>query len=91
MLKKAAELEVAYGRDTMPRGFLGLEAFAAGIVNPRLRLRADYTYTEARDDTAGLALLRRPVNKAKPFGDLVADRQNDRDDDVLICEPLGRR
>ena len=26
MLKKAAELEVAYGRDTMPRGFLGLNA-----------------------------------------------------------------
>ena len=38
-------------------------ASAAGIVNPRLRLRADYTYTEARDDTSGLALLRRPVNK----------------------------
>jgi vitamin B12 transporter len=29
-----------------------------------VRLRADYTYTEARDDTTGLALLRRPVNKA---------------------------
>ena len=29
-----------------------------------MRLRADYTYTEARDDTTGLALLRRPVNKA---------------------------
>jgi ribonucleoside-diphosphate reductase beta chain len=26
MLKKAAELEVAYGRDTMPRRFLGLNA-----------------------------------------------------------------
>jgi Ribonucleotide reductase, small chain len=26
MLRKAAELEVAYGRDTMPRGFLGLNA-----------------------------------------------------------------
>ena len=26
MLKKAAKLEVAYGRDTMPRGFLGLNA-----------------------------------------------------------------
>jgi vitamin B12 transporter len=42
----------------------GVESFAAGIVNPRLRLRADYTYTEARDDTTGLALLRRPINKA---------------------------
>src|SRR5215471_494945 len=38
----------------------GVEAFAAGIVSPRLRLRADHTYTEARDDTIGLALLRRP-------------------------------
>jgi ribonucleoside-diphosphate reductase beta chain len=26
MLKEAADLEVAYGRDTMPRGFLGLNA-----------------------------------------------------------------
>ena len=26
MLKEAAELEAAYGRDTMPRGFLGLNA-----------------------------------------------------------------
>ena len=38
----------------------GVEAFAAGIVSPRLRLHADHTYTEARDDTTGLALLRRP-------------------------------
>ena len=42
----------------------GVEAFAAGIISDRVRLRADYTYTEARDDTTGLALLRRPVNKA---------------------------
>ena len=42
----------------------GVEAFASGVVNSRLTLRADYTYTEARDDTTGLALLRRPVNKA---------------------------
>jgi vitamin B12 transporter len=42
----------------------GVEAFAAGVVNPQLWLRADYTYTEARDDTTGLALLRRPANKA---------------------------
>jgi ribonucleoside-diphosphate reductase beta chain len=26
MLKEVAELEAAYGRDTMPRGFLGLNA-----------------------------------------------------------------
>ena len=42
----------------------GVEAFASGIVSNRLTLRADYTYTEARDDTTGLALLRRPTNKA---------------------------
>jgi vitamin B12 transporter len=42
----------------------GIEAFAAGIVSPWLQLRADYTYTEARDDLTGLALLRRPTNKA---------------------------
>ena len=47
--------------------------------------------TEARDDTTSLALLRRPVNKASLSAILVADRQNDRDHDVLICEPLGRR
>ena len=29
MLREAAELEVAYGRDTMPRGFLGLNAACA--------------------------------------------------------------
>jgi ribonucleoside-diphosphate reductase beta chain len=26
MIRRAAELEAAYGRDTMPRGFLGLNA-----------------------------------------------------------------
>ncbi|HTV26874.1 MAG TPA: TonB-dependent receptor [Xanthobacteraceae bacterium] len=41
----------------------GVESFASGIVSKQLRLRADYTYTEARDDITGLALLRRPANK----------------------------
>ena len=41
----------------------GIEAFASGTVSSRVRLRVDYTYTEARDDTTGLALLRRPTNK----------------------------
>ena len=42
----------------------GVAASAAVTISPRLRLRADYTYTEARDDTTGAALLRRPANKA---------------------------
>jgi vitamin B12 transporter len=41
----------------------GAEVFAAGIVNSRLRVRADYTFTDTRDDTTNLALLRRPANK----------------------------
>ncbi len=42
----------------------GVEAFAAFALTSRLNLRADYTYTEARDDLTGLQLLRRPANKA---------------------------
>jgi len=42
----------------------GVEAFAAFALSSRLNLRADYTYTEARDDLTGLELLRRPKNKA---------------------------
>ena len=42
----------------------GAEAFAALALSSRLNLRADYTYTEARDDLTGLELLRRPKNKA---------------------------
>jgi vitamin B12 transporter len=42
----------------------GVEAFATGIISSRLTLRADYTYTEARDDVTSSALLRRPTNKA---------------------------
>jgi len=42
----------------------GAEAFAAFTLTNRLLLRADYTYTEARDDLTGLELLRRPMNKA---------------------------
>ncbi len=41
----------------------GVELFASGVVSKQLRLRADYTYTDTRDDTTGLALLRRPANK----------------------------
>ena len=42
----------------------GVEAFAALALSSRVNLRADYTYTEARDDLTGLQLLRRPMNKA---------------------------
>ncbi len=42
----------------------GVEAFAALALSSRVNLRADYTYTEARDDLTGLELLRRPKNKA---------------------------
>ena len=42
----------------------GVEAFAAYALANSLNLRADYTYTEARDDLTGQELLRRPVNKA---------------------------
>lgn len=42
----------------------GVEAFASAAITDRLDLRADYTYTDARDDTTGLELLRRPRHKA---------------------------
>jgi len=42
----------------------GVEAFASVAVTERLKLRGDYTFTDARDATTGLELLRRPRNKA---------------------------
>lgn len=42
----------------------GVEAFVSVAVTERLKLRSDYTYTDARDATTGLELLRRPRNKA---------------------------
>ena len=42
----------------------GAEVFAALALGRQLSLRADYTYTEAKDDVTGLELLRRPRNKA---------------------------
>jgi vitamin B12 transporter len=42
----------------------GVEAFASAVVTPRLRVRGDYTYTQATDETTGEELLRRPRNKA---------------------------
>lgn len=42
----------------------GLETFAAFEVAPQLRLRADYTYTIARDEILQQDLLRRPTHKA---------------------------
>jgi len=41
----------------------GVEAFASFIVNEQLRLRTDYTYTNAIDASTNEQLLRRPRNK----------------------------
>lgn len=41
----------------------GIEAFASAAINNQLRVRADYTYTDARDADTGLRLLRRPADK----------------------------
>ena len=40
-----------------------MEAYLAWTPTPVLKLRADYTYTEARDTTLNSRLLRRPANK----------------------------
>src|SRR5256714_7300090 len=42
----------------------GVEAFASAAITDRFEVRVDYTYTDARDDTTGLELLRRPRHKA---------------------------
>ena len=42
----------------------GVESFVAATLSRRLALRADYTWTEARDDIANAPLLRRPRVKA---------------------------
>jgi len=42
----------------------GAETFIAFAPSARLKLRADYTYTVARDDETGETLLRRPRHKA---------------------------
>ena len=42
----------------------GVETFAAVTVTERFKVRADYTYTDAVDDTTGLQLIRRPKHKA---------------------------
>jgi vitamin B12 transporter len=46
----------------------GVEAFATANITDRFSVRADYTYTDARDDTTGLELLRRPRHKASLSG-----------------------
>lgn len=42
----------------------GVEAFAALEVSPQFRIRADYTFTLAKDESAHQELLRRPRHKA---------------------------
>lgn len=41
----------------------GFEAFASLVVTEQLKLRWDYTFTKAIDETTGLELLRRPRHK----------------------------
>ena len=42
----------------------GVETFVSVAVTERFKVRGDYTYTDAVDDTTGLELLRRPRHKA---------------------------
>lgn len=42
----------------------GIETFVSVAVTGRFKVRGDYTYTDAIDDTTGLELLRRPKHKA---------------------------
>ena len=42
----------------------GVETFVSVSVTERFKVRGDYTYTDAVDDTTGLELLRRPKHKA---------------------------
>jgi vitamin B12 transporter len=42
----------------------GVETFISVSVTERFKVRGDYTYTDAIDDTTGLELLRRPKHKA---------------------------
>src|SRR5450631_247908 len=42
----------------------GVESFLAVIPIERVKVRADYTYTQTLDETTGLGLLRRPAHKA---------------------------
>jgi vitamin B12 transporter len=42
----------------------GAEVFASLSITDRFKLRANYTYTDATDDTTGLELLRRPKHRA---------------------------
>jgi vitamin B12 transporter len=41
----------------------GYEAFAAAVLNEQWKVRGDYTYTNTRDLTTELGLLRRPAHK----------------------------
>lgn len=41
----------------------GVEAFAAAIISPELRVRGDYTFVRSIDEKTGLELLRQPKHK----------------------------
>jgi vitamin B12 transporter len=53
----------------------GVESFASLALSDRLALRADYTWTIARDDVASQELLRRPKNKASVAATWQASRR----------------
>jgi vitamin B12 transporter len=42
----------------------GVEAFASAAITDQFDVRVDYTYTDTKDNTTGLELLRRPRHKA---------------------------
>jgi vitamin B12 transporter len=68
-----AETYVNIGRATT----YGVESFASWQVSSALTLRADYTWTIARDDIAEVELLRRPKNKASATANWRATRRLD--------------
>ena len=53
----------------------GVESFASWALSARLSLRADYTWTIARDEVAHEELLRRPKNKASATATWRASRR----------------
>ena len=68
----------------------GVESFAALALANGLNLRADYTYTEARDDLTGQELLRRPKNKASLTALVEGDRSSDGHCDHSLRRNLAR-
>jgi ribonucleoside-diphosphate reductase beta chain len=70
MLREACELEVAYGRDTMPRGFLGL--------NAALCEQYMHVITNRRCDQLGLAPLFPDTENPFPWMSEVMDLKKEK-------------